>query len=350
MMISSQINAQINAQINSLWPEKNSYIFSEQDKDFYRAEIKKLLIKNKAVLIAHYYVDAEIQKLAEETGGMIGDSLQMAKFGAESSADILLVAGVRFMGETAKILSPNKKIIMPTLKAECSLDLSCPPDLFKDFIKNNPNRTVVVYVNTSAEVKALADWCVTSSNALKIVNYLAERGEKIIFGPDKYLGSYIQKETQADMLLWQGSCVVHEEFKAESLKKLKLEYPGAGVLVHPESPAEVLELADCVGSTARLLQASKDLPHEIFIVATEAGIFYKMQQLSPHKKFISAPTGGVGATCRSCAHCPWMAQNHLKNMYEALLLNDLSDHEIFVEPAVAQKALISLTRMVEFVG
>ena len=331
--------------INQEWPKDKLNILSLSEKEDFRNKIKKLLVDKNAVMIAHYYVDAELQRLAEETGGMVGDSLQMAKFGAEHSAQTLMVCGVRFMGETAKILSPDKTVLVPNLKAECSLDLSCPAPEFKDFIDQNPGRTVVVYVNTSAEVKALADWCVTSSNALKIVEYLNNQGDKIIFGPDKYLGDYIKKQTHADMLLWQGSCVVHEEFKAQALRQLKLEYPEAAVLVHPESPPDVIELADCVGSTAVLLEASKTLSNQIFIVATEAGIFYKMQQASPYKKFISAPTGGTGATCRSCAYCPWMAQNGLENLYEALLNNS---NEILLDKNIIHKAQISLNRMMGF--
>lgn len=331
--------------INQHWPKQAPSELSESQKIEFREKIKALLKEKNAVLIAHYYVDAEIQKLAEETGGLVGDSLQMAKFGAAHPAKILVVAGVRFMGETAKILSPEKTVLMPTLEAECSLDLSCPADEFKNYIDQHPDRAVVVYVNTSAAVKALADWCVTSSNALKIVEYLAGKGEKIIFGPDRYLGGYIQKQTGADMLIWQGSCVVHEEFKANALKKLKQEHPEAAVLVHPESPPEVVELADCVGSTAKLLEASKILPNPIFIVATEQGIFYKMRQASPHKKFIAAPTGGVGATCRSCSHCPWMGMNSLVNLYECLVEEK---NQVEVESTIAQQAYQSLSRMMGF--
>ncbi len=332
-------------EINKHWPKSSPKIFSESEKKSFREKIKKLLIQKNAVLISHYYVDAELQKLAEETGGLVGDSLQMARFGAEHPAKILIICGVRFMGETAKILSPEKTVIMPTLEAECSLDISCPASEFKKFIEQNPDRTVVVYVNTSAAVKALADWCVTSSNALKIVDYLASQGKKIIWGPDKYLGDYIQKQTGADMLIWQGSCVVHEEFKSQALKNLKLEHPEAAVLVHPESPADVIELADCVGSTAKLLEASKTLPNQTLIVATEQGILYKMRQASPHKKFMAAPTGGQGATCRSCAHCPWMGLNNLENLYECLLEEK---NLIKVDLNTAQKAKISLSRMLEF--
>jgi len=258
-----------------------------------------------------------------------------------------MVAGVKFMGETAKILSPQKKVLMPTLKATCSLDISCQPQEFQDFTALHPDRTIVVYANTSAEIKAMADWVVTSSIALDVIRYLDEQGQKLIWAPDKYLGSYIQKETGADMLIWHGSCIVHEEFKANALKALKAKHPEAAILVHPEAPAEVIALADAVGSTSQLLKASTTLPNSTMIVATDNGIFYKMKQASPEKTFIEAPTGGVGATCRSCAHCPWMAMNLLQNLYESL--RD-ETNEIQVAPETINKALVPLERMVSFVN
>jgi len=256
-----------------------------------------------------------------------------------------MVAGVRFMGETAKILTPEKRILMPTLKAECSLDLSCPIDKFSEFCDANPDRTVVVYANTSAAVKARADWVVTSSIATKVIQHLADKGEKIIWGPDRFLGSYIQKETGADMLLWQGSCIVHDEFKAGELIKLRQQYPDAAVLVHPESPEDIIEQADVVGSTTQLINASTKMSNDTFIVATDNGIFYKMKQSAPEKKFIEAPTGGVGATCMSCAHCTWMAMNGLDNIAHSL---EYGDNEIFVDEAIRQQALKSVTRMMDF--
>jgi len=304
-----------------------------------------LLRAKEAVLIAHYYTDPEVQMLADHSQGFIGDSLAMAAFGYESPAKILVVAGVRFMGESAKILSPEKTVLMPTLEATCSLDLSCPAPLFANFCRANADRTVVVYANTSAAVKALSDWVVTSSNALKIVGHLAEQGKKILWASDRYLGDYIQKQTGADMLLWQGSCIVHEEFKAEALRDLKREYPDAAVLVHPESPAAVIALADAVGSTTALLHASQQLPNKTFIVATDRGIFYKMQQASPHKTFIEAPTAGHGATCRSCGHCPWMAMNTLDRLEHAL---QNKQNEIFLEEDVIRLARIPLQRMLDF--
>lgn len=333
------------ARVEQNWPKSAPEVLNNDEREFYREKIKGLLKKKQAVLVAHYYVDADIQQLAEETGGIVSDSLQMARFGASHEAQTLVVAGVRFMGESAKILSPEKTILMPTLEANCSLDLSCPADEFAEFKAQHPDRTVVVYVNTSVGVKALADWCVTSSNAVQIIDHLDAEGHKILWAPDKYLGDYIQRKSGADMLLWQGSCVVHEEFKANALRNLKQLHPEAAVLVHPESPKDVIDLADCVGSTSQLLNASQKLDNEMFIVATDRGIFYKMQQLSPNKKFISAPTGGEGATCRSCAHCPWMAMNGLKNLAEAL---ESGSNEITVEAELAQKALVGLDRMVNF--
>ncbi len=314
-----------------------------------KAEITTLLDVRGAVLVAHYYVDGHIQDLAEETGGCVSDSLEMARFGRDHAAETLVVAGVRFMGETAKILSPDKRVVMPALDAECSLDIGCPPDEFEAFCKEHPERTIVVYANTSAKVKALSDWVVTSSVALPIIEWLDARGEKILWAPDKHLGHYIQTQTTADMLLWSGACVVHEEFKSKALFDLKGLYPEAGVLVHPESPAAVIAIADAVGSTSYIIKAAQELPHDTFIVATDRGIFHKLRQLNPDKRFIEAPTAGDGATCRSCAHCPWMAMNELSSL-AATLRNDsaLADSEIYVDPEIGRQAMIPLRRMLDF--
>lgn len=308
-------------------------------------KIKILLKEKDAVLVAHYYTSEDLQQLAEETGGYVSDSLDMARFGKDHSASTLMVAGVRFMGETAKILTPEKRVLMPTLKAECSLDLSCPIDQFSAFCDANPDRTVVVYANTSAEVKARADWVVTSSIATKVIQHLTDKGEKILWGPDRFLGGYIQKETGADMLLWQGSCIVHDEFKATALTKLREQHPTAAVLVHPESPEDIVEQADIVGSTTQLISAARNMENDKFIVATDNGIFYKMKQAAPQKKFIEAPTGGEGATCMSCAHCTWMAMNGLENLAYSL---EHSQNEIFVEENVRRQALKSVSRMMDF--
>jgi quinolinate synthase len=327
------------------FPAKPRPLSTEQKAE-YRNQIKALLEQNNAVLVAHYYTDPEIQALAEETNGCVADSLEMARFGRDADAQTLIVAGVRFMGETAKILSPEKTVLMPTLEATCSLDLGCPADKFSAFCDQHSDHTVVVYANTSAAVKARADWVVTSSIALEIVEHLDSQGKKILWGPDRHLGAYIEKQTGAQMLMWQGACVVHDEFKARALKALKEQYPEAAILVHPESPANVVDMADAVGSTSQLIKAAQTLPNQHLIVATDKGIFYKMQQAAPGKTFVEAPTGGNGATCRSCAHCPWMAMNGLQAIQEAL--TDNTGHEIFVDEATRQKALVPLDRMLDF--
>ena len=310
------------------------------------ASIKRMMTAQNAVLVAHYYTSADLQDLAEETGGIVSDSLEMARFGHNHPAKTLIVAGVKFMGETAKILNPEKRVLMPDLEAECSLDLSCPADVFAEFCDAHPDRTVVVYANTSAAVKARADWVVTSGIAVKVVQHLHDLGQKILWAPDRHLGAYVQKATGADMLLWQGSCVVHDAFKAEALKLLKAEHPDAAVLVHPESPQAVIELADLVGSTTALIKAAQTLPAKTFIVATDNGIFHKMQKAAPGKIFLEAPTAGVGATCKSCAHCPWMAMNGLKKLARVLVSGD---NEIFIDESVRAKAVLSINRMLEFV-
>ena len=308
-------------------------------------QIKILLKKQNAVLIAHYYSDPDLQLLADETGGHVSDSLDMAKFGNESTASTLVLCGVRFMGETAKILNPEKRVLMPDLLADCSLDIGCPPDQFSSFCDTYPDHTVVVYANTSAAVKARANWMVTSGSAVDVVNHLTDNGKKIIWAPDKYLGEYVQQQTGADMILWQGSCIVHEEFKGKELTELTKQYPHAKVLVHPESPASVIELADVVGSTSALIKASTDLNADTFIVATDKGIFYKMQQASPDRLFIEAPTSGHGATCKSCAHCPWMAMNTLHKLADVL---ESGMNEIHVDKNIIERARIPINRLLEF--
>lgn len=310
-----------------------------------RARVKELLQQHNAVLVAHYYTDPEVQALAEETGGCVADSLEMARFGRDHPAQTLIVAGVRFMGETAKILTPEKRVLMPTLEATCSLDIGCPIEQFSAFCDQHPDRTVVVYANTSAAVKARADWVVTSSIAVDVVDHLDRQGEKILWAPDRHLGGYIKSKTGADMLLWEGSCIVHEEFKARGVEDLKALHPEAAVLVHPESPAAVVNLADVVGSTSQLIKAAQTMPQQSFIVATDQGIFYKMQSLCPDKTFYIAPTAGSGATCRSCANCPWMAMSSLERMTEVF---NRSDNEIFVDADLARRAMVPLQRMLDF--
>ena len=333
-------------QVDYPFPAMPEPLTSER-KDELRSQIKQLLIDKNAVLVAHYYTDPEIQALAEETGGCVADSLEMARFGRETQAETVIVAGVRFMGETAKILSPEKTVLMPTLEATCSLDIGCPEKEFTEFCDAHPDHTVVVYANTSAAVKARADWVVTSSIALEIVEHLDELGKPIIWGPDRHLGAYIAKQTGADMLMWQGECIVHDEFSAQKLEDMKAIYPDAAILVHPESPASVVAMADAVGSTSQLINAAQKMDNSTFIVATDKGIFYKMQQLAPNKNFIEAPTGGNGATCKSCAHCPWMAMNGMQSIYNALSGSN-EGHEIFVDDALREKALVPLNRMLDF--
>jgi len=311
------------------------------------AEIRQLLREKDAVLVAHYYTDDDLQMIADETGGTVSDSLEMARFGNQHPASTLVVAGVRFMGETAKILNPEKRVLMPTLEAECSLDLGCPPEEFIPFCDAHPDRTVVVYANTCAAVKARADWVVTSSIAVDVAKHLKQQGKKILWAPDRYLGSYVQRVTGADMLLWQASCIVHERFKAEALQNLAAHHPDAAILVHPESPESVIALADVVGSTTQLIKAATQLPNRQFIVATDNGIFYKMKQAAPDKTFLEAPSAGEGATCESCAHCPWMAMNNLRNLADAL---KNGSNEIHVPETIRRKALISTQRMVDFVN
>ena len=310
-----------------------------------KKSIRKLLDEKNGVLISHYYVDEEIQKLTEETNGCVSDSLQMAKFGQTTDANLLVVSGVKFMGETSKILSPEKTVLMPTLEATCSLDLGCPIEDFKDFCDQYPDREIVVYANTSAEVKALADWVVTSSIALEVVEYLDSQNKKIIWAPDKHLGKYIQTKTKADMVLWDSSCVVHDEFKFQGLQKMKALHPDAGVLVHPESPMDVINLADAVGSTSQIIKAAQELNYEKFIVATDKGIFYQLQKENPNKEFFEAPTAGNGAQCKSCSQCPWMGLNSLENLERTLL--DMKNL-IEVPNQIALEAQRSLNRMTSF--
>ena len=307
--------------------------------------IRQLLKEKDAKIIAHYYTHEDIQEVAELTGGNVSDSLEMARFGQSQSSRTLIVAGVKFMGETAKILNPEKKILMPTLEAECSLDLNCPVEELKKYSNKYPDREIVVYANTSAQVKALAHWVVTSSIAVKLVDYLRKKNKKIIWAPDKYLGHYIQKKTNADMKIWNASCIVHEEFKAEALKNLIIKNKDAAVLVHPESPEEVINLADFVGSTSQLINACKKLPNKKIIVATDNRIFYKMRKAAPEKILIEAPTAGEGATCLSCAHCPWMAMNNLDKLIDTLI-NETN--EIKIQESIREKAYISTNKMIEF--
>jgi len=319
---------------------------SPAERQVFKARAAALLKAHDAVLVAHYYVDGDLQDLALETGGIVADSLEMARFGRDHAAQTLVVAGVRFMGESAKILSPEKRVLMPDLDATCSLDLGCPPAEFAAFCDAHPDREVVVYANTSAAVKARADWMVTSSCALPIVEHLKAQGKKILWAPDRHLGRYIQQQTCADMVMWDGACIVHDEFKGLELDLLKREHPGALVLVHPESPQSVVEQADVVGSTSQLLSAVVNGNAPAFIIATDNGILHRMRQLAPGKTLIEAPTAGNSATCKSCAHCPWMAMNALQGVLDCL---ESGRGEIVVDEPVRRQALGCINRMLDFV-
>jgi len=307
--------------------------------------IRQLLKEKNAVMVSHYYVHPDLQDLAEATGGLVSDSLEMARFGRDHPAQTLVVSGVRFMGETAKILSPEKRVLMPDADANCSLDLGCPLPEFSAFCDAHPDRTVVVYANTSAAVKARSDWLVTSSCALDVVRALTDKGHKILWAPDRHLGGYIERETGADMLMWGGSCIVHDEFKATELQALLREHPQAKVLVHPESPADVVALADAVGSTSGILKAAREMDAKEFIVATDNGMMHKLRTLNPGKIFLEAPTGGNSATCKSCAHCPWMAMNSLAGVLRVL---ETGADEIHVDPALGLRARLPIDRMLAF--
>ena len=326
-------------------PETAVEVLPLRERHALKQRIKHLLQQQHAVLVAHYYTDADLQMLADETGGCVSDSLEMARFGTRVEAQTLIVCGVRFMGETAKILNPEKRVLMPTLAAECSLDIGCPGTAFNAFCDEHPDRTVVVYANTSAAVKARADWMVTSGSAVDVIRYLHAQGKKFIWAPDQYLGQYVQEQTSADMLLWRGACIVHEEFKGVELELLRRQHPRAKVLVHPEAPAAVIRQADVVGSTTGIIQAVTALDADEFIVATDNGIFHKLRELAPGKTFIEAPTAGRSATCKSCAHCPWMAMNTLRQTVHTL---ETGDNEVLVEPDIIERANLPIKRLLEF--
>jgi quinolinate synthase len=345
MSIASEHLLEIREMVKDHLAHKDEHELSREREQFLMQQIRERLAQENAVLVAHYYTQDAVQDLAEETGGIVSDSLEMARFGKEHSAQTLVVAGVKFMGETAKILTPKKRVLMPTLEATCSLDIGCPIDEFSAFCDQHPDRTVVVYANTSAAVKARADWVVTSSIARDVVSHLHAKGEKILFAPDRHLGDYIQRATGADVLIWDGACIVHEEFKADGLRHTMKEHPDAAVLVHPESPASVIELADRVGSTSQIINAAIEMDNPEFIVATDQGIFHTMQKAVPDKELIIAPTAGHGATCYSCANCPWMAMNELESLAAVF---DQVDNEVFVDPDLGERAMLPLQRMLDF--
>ena len=311
----------------------------------YLNNIKKMLIENNAKIIAHYYVDEQVQRLAEDTAGFVGDSLEMARYGTQQEESTLVVAGVKFMGETAKILNPNKKVLMLDIEATCSLDTGCDFNEFKKFCNDNNDREVVVYANTSAEVKSISDWVVTSSIAVPLIEHLTSMGKKLIWAPDKYLGNYVIDTTGADMLLWDGSCIVHEEYKTIELKNMIMKYPDCEVLVHPESPRSIIQLADTVGSTTKLIEASKVSKKKYIIVATEKGILYQMKKYSPDKIFLEAPTEGEGATCKSCGRCPWMNLNIIKKVEDVF---NTKTNEIILSHDIIANAKRPIDRMINF--
>lgn len=276
-------------------------------------EIKRLRKEKNAVILAHYYQAAEIQDIAD----FVGDSLDLSRKAAETDADVIVFCGVRFMAEVAKILSPSKTVVLPDLKAGCSLEDSCPPEEFKAFVEAHPDHMVLSYINCSADVKALTDIIVTSSNAEHIVSQLPE-DQKIIFAPDRHLGGYLSRKLGRDMVLWQGACIVHEMFSEKELIKLKAKYPEAPVAAHPECPDNIIQHADHTGSTSSILKFVLESEAETLIIATEPGIIHQMEKAAPHKTFIGAP--GADGNC-SCNTCPYMALNTMEKLY--LCLRDL---------------------------
>jgi len=300
------------------------------------AEIKRLAKERNAVILAHYYQDPEIQDIAD----FVGDSLDLSRKAAATDADVIAFCGVRFMAETAKILSPDKTVVLPDLRAGCSLEDSCPADKFAEFRKAHPDHLAITYVNCSAAVKALSDIICTSSNAMEIISQIP-KGQPILFAPDKYLGGYIAKKTGREMVLWPGTCIVHEQFSEKELIKLKAEHPDAPVAAHPECPPAILDHADHVGSTSSILKFTREHPAKTIIIATEPHIIHQMELAAPEKTFIGAP--GADGQC-SCNNCPFMALNSMEKLY--LCLRDLKP-EITVPEDVRIKALKPLERMLE---
>jgi quinolinate synthase len=302
----------------------------------YKSELLKLKKQKNAVILAHYYQESEIQDIAD----FIGDSLELSRKAKETDADIILFCGVRFMAETAKILNPNKKVILPDLEAGCSLEESCPPDLFKKFRELYPDHIAITYINCSAEIKALSDIICTSSNAEKIIKQIPEE-QKIIFAPDRNLGNYLIRKTGRDMKLWNGSCIVHETFNEQKILQIKIENPDALLIAHPECEASLLDKADFIGSTSKLLKFVQESDANKFIVATEPGIIYQMQKVCPNKIFISAPPKDENC---SCNNCPYMKLNTLEKAYKALLYEF---PEITISEDLRLKALKPIEKMLQ---
>ncbi len=318
--------------------QKAGFLEVETPKDMdFAKEILKLKKEKNAVILAHYYQEPAIQDIAD----FVGDSLQLSYKAAEVDADLIVFAGVHFMAETAKILNPQKKVVLPDLNAGCSLADSCPPDALQKLKDKHPDHIVITYVNTSAEVKAISDLCCTSSNAKKIVDSVP-LDQPIIFAPDKNLGAWIQKETGREMLLWDGACVVHEAFSIDKLINTHKSYPNAKIIAHPESEDHILKTAEYVGSTSGLINYAKNNPAKEFIVATEAGILHEMQKEVPDKKLIPAPA--VEDNSCACSECPYMKMNNMKKLY---LCMKYELPEIHVSEEIQKKALIPIQRMLD---
>ncbi len=316
--------------------ERNGFLDLEIDPtlDLFE-EIEKLKKEKNAIILAHYYQEADIQDIAD----YIGDSLGLSQQAAETEADIIVFAGVHFMAETAKMLSPGKKVLLPDLKAGCSLADSAPAPLFRKFKEKYPDHVVVSYINCTAELKTMTDICCTSSNAVKVIESIPE-DKKIIFAPDRNLGKYLEKKTGRDMVLWNGTCMVHEIFSDEKITKLMLRHPEAKFIAHPECEAHILEKADFIGSTSKLLNYTKENEATEFIVATESGIIHQMQKASPEKTFIPAPPNN---TC-ACNECPYMRRNTLEKLYIAM---KYETPEITLEDWVIEQGRASIDRMLE---
>ncbi len=316
---------------------KKGYVTEAVDKNLdLKAEIDRLRKEKNAVILGHYYQSGEIQDIAD----FVGDSLALAQWAAKTDADIIVMCGVHFMGETAKVLCPDKKVLIPDFNAGCSLADSCPADQFAQFVKEHPDHTVISYVNTTAAVKAVTDVVVTSTNAKQIVESFPKE-EKIIFGPDRNLGNYINSITNRQMLLWNGACHVHEQFSVEKILELKKQYPDADVLVHPECKGAVAKLADKVASTAGLLKYAINSPKKDFLVATESGILHEMRKQCPEKNFIPVPP--EDGTC-ACNECNYMRLNTLEKLYNTL---KYEWPEVTVDPEVAKEAVKPIQRMLE---
>lgn len=305
--------------------------------DKWSDKIKKLQKEKNAVILAHYYQQPEIQEIAD----FVGDSLELSRKAAESKADIIVFAGVYFMAETAKILNPSKKVLVPDVNAGCSLADGCPPDQFKDFLKNYPNHTVITYINCSAEIKTLSDIVCTSSNAKKVIESVPKE-QPIVFAPDKNLGNYLNKETVRNMVLWEGTCIVHEAFSLEKLIDLYQKNPNAVIIAHPESEAHILKTAQYIGSTSGMINYVKSSPENKFIVATENGILHKMRQEVPDKILIPAPSK-ENNTC-ACSECAFMKLNTLEKLYHCLLNES---NEVLLEKEIMEKAKIPIQRMLQ---